>query len=65
MEDHGIHVSNKMEYVNPDQLKEPLYSAVLDVTVERGEWETEPGANVPKWKRAPKIRYSFNLNGSQ
>lgn len=61
MVEHGIHVSNKMEYVNPDHLKEPLYSAVLALMVERGEWDTEPGTNIPKYKRTPTIKYSFTV----
>ena len=49
-EEYGIPISSKWEYVNPDYLKEPLYSAVLALMVERGEWPTEPGTNIPKWK---------------
>lgn len=61
MEEHGIHVSNKMEYVSPSHLKEPLYSAVLALMVERSEWPVEAGTNIPKWKTTPTISYSFKL----
>jgi hypothetical protein len=54
-EESGILCSDKMEYVSPSRLKEPLYSEVLKVMVERGEWDTERGTNTPKWKRTPTI----------
>lgn len=60
-EDCGILVSDKWEYVVPDRLKEPLYSEVLKVMVERGEWETEPGTTIPKYKRTPTVRYSVKI----
>jgi hypothetical protein len=60
-EEHGILCSDKMEYVNPDYLKEPLYSEVLKVMVERGEWDTEPGTDIPKFKRTPKISFSYSF----
>ncbi len=55
-EEHGILCSDKMEYVSPDYLKEPLYSEVLKVMVERGEWDTEPGTDIPMYKRTPTIK---------
>jgi hypothetical protein len=61
MEVHGIHVSSKWEYVVPDRLKEPLYSEVLKVMVERGEWDTEPGTNIPMYQRTPTVNYTFKL----
>ena len=62
-EEHGIMVSDKLEAVSPNRLKEPLHSAVLDLMVERGEWPTEPGTNIPMYKRTPTINYSFKLEG--
>ncbi len=65
MEVHGIPVSSKWEYVVPDRLKEPLYSEVLKVMVERGEWDTEPGTDVPMYKRTPTINYTFKLTSGR
>jgi hypothetical protein len=62
-EESGILTSEKWEYVVPDYLEEPMYSAVLDLMVERGEWPTEPGTSVPMYKNTPTINYSFSLNG--
>lgn len=64
LRESGIHASMKTEYFVPDTLKEPLYSAVLALMVERGEWPAEPGTNIPKWKRTPTISYSFRLESS-
>lgn len=64
-EEHGILVSDKMEYISPDYLDEPMHSAVLALMVERGEWPTEPGTNVPMYKRTPTINYALKLNGSK
>jgi hypothetical protein len=61
VEEYGIPVSSKWEYVNPDYLKEPLYSEVLKVLVERGEWDTEPGTDIPKYRRTPKISFSYSF----
>jgi hypothetical protein len=61
----GIIASMKSEYLVPESLKEPLYSAVLALMVEREEWPTEPGTNVPKWKRTPTINYWFKVEGNQ
>ena len=60
-EEHGILCSDKMEYVSPSHLKEPLYSAVLALMVERGEWPTEPGTNVPMYKHTATISYTFKV----
>lgn len=60
-EESGILVSSKWECVAPDHLKEPLYSEVLKVMVERGEWETEPGTDIPKYKITPTIRYAARV----
>lgn len=57
----GILASMKTEYLVPDSLKEPLYSAVLDLMVERGEWNTEPGTTIPMYKRTPTIKYRFKV----
>jgi hypothetical protein len=61
VEEYGIPVSSKWEYVNPDYLKEPLYSEVLKVMVERGEWDTEPGTAISKYRRTPTIKYTFKV----
>jgi hypothetical protein len=61
----GILTSEKWEYVVPDRLKEPLYSEVLKVMVERGEWDTEPGTNVPQYKRTPTVNYTFKLTSGR
>ena len=60
-EEAEILTSEKWEYVVPDRLKEPLHSEVLKVMVERGEWGTEPGTNVPQYKRTPTVNYTFKL----
>ena len=60
-EEAGILTSEKWEYVVPDRLKEPLYSEVLKVMVERGEWDTEPGTNIPMYQRTPTVNYTFKL----
>lgn len=60
-EESGISVSSKWEYVNPDRLKEPLHSEVLKVMVARGQWDTEPGTDIPKWKRTPTVIYTVKL----
>jgi long-subunit acyl-CoA synthetase (AMP-forming) len=64
LRESGIHASMKTAYFVPDTLTEPLYSAVLALMVERGEWPAEPGTDVPKWKRTPTISYSFKLEST-
>ena len=60
-EEAGILTSEKWEYVVPDYLKDPLYSEVLKVMVERGEWDTEPGTNLPMDMRTPTVKYTFKV----
>ena len=61
LRESGIIASMKSQYLVPDTLEEPLYSEVLKVMVEQGEWPTEPETNLPKWKHTPTVNYRFNL----